>query len=358
MRTSTDYLYQNSQNATNFLSKKHCAGPGILEKIHFVQWHIFDMLRHQTTNVRLINYASLLAVFPRMGIFAIEIPQSLIAEKMGELFGCVPTRQTISKWECQLQEMGYLQIPRHVDWQHSSTKIRVITEKFWNISRRGLEKLSYSCPHATLCCGKFEEVKHVTPEDPNNNNSVIQIRAREVSTDRQASSRAESVLNKKSVEKRTTPPKNKTGRPKQLNRFENSIMHWLFQSRKLSSYREGVILFGQFLSQNRDEYYSWLKKCWRECGDSQRPGLVRDLIDRMRMVPDVQEDTVPPLQLAEQRPDLEHISVLNAMLLGYEYEGPCNTLIKRFRGAGRDEQDEILAGIDELILACKKSEKN
>lgn len=279
--TAPRVTHKGTQSNFFHIPNAKIARSGLLEKIKFEQWHIFSDLRKKTRNINLINFASLLAVFPRMGIYAYEISQSVLAEKMAELFDMpLPARNTISAWENQLEKMGFLQIPKHVDWRASKTKIRVITKEFWNVSRKGLENLSYTCPHVTFCAGKVERVIQVIPKVINDpvKNTETEIRAREVKKQPKQLPRAVSQNLKFS-----RPPKNQGSIPKKLSRFENSIMFWLFQNNKLRSYREGVIIFGRFLQAGRkDQFYLTLEKAWNDCRDASRPGLVADLINNFR----------------------------------------------------------------------------
>jgi hypothetical protein len=333
------------------IPNSHIARSGLLEKINFEQWHIFSEMRTKTRNVSLINFASLLAVFPRMGIYAYEIPQSYLAEKMADLFNMeeVPARNTISTWEKQLEKMGFLEIPKHVDWRASKTKIRVITKEFWNISRKGLENLSYTCPHVTYIGGKVEEVKHNNPKvlkDP-----VINIepkkRARAIDNRPEPKTRAESQNKRFS-----RPPKNNRIVPKKLNRFENSVMFWLFQNKNLKSYREAVIIFGRFLEAGRgDGFYTTLEKAWSDCRDVSRPGLVADLIRNFRDHQTNENVYFPPLQVVHENtdnlnPDIqknpELIMLQNAILWGANYAGKYPDIVTEYRNGTPDKQDKIV----------------
>jgi hypothetical protein len=300
-------LTQHSIKSNFFeLKNSQIARAGILEKIKFEQWHIFTELRNKTKNINVINLASMLAAFPRMGIFAYEIPQSVIAEKMGKLFQMpVPARNTISKWEKELESLGFLQIPKHVAWKHHKTKIRVITKLFWNLSRKGLDKLSYTCPHVTFCAGKVERVEQVIPKVLTNSNFVTKIRARET-IDENAIQKTRAVSCQKIESKKfQRPPKNNTAQPKQLNKFENSIGFWLFQNKNVNSYREAVILFSRFLQiAGKDDYCAQLRKNWADCTDAARPGMVTALINFLRSLPEYAPSQVPaPVPVPETNPE-------------------------------------------------------
>lgn len=363
MQKNTAPTLTHKGNQSNFfhIPNSQIARSGLLEKIKFEQWHIFAELRKKTRNVNLINFASLLAVFPRMGIYAYEIPQSILAEKMAELFEMpVPARNTISDWEKQLEKMGFLQIPKHVDWRASKTKIRVITKVFWNVSRKGLENLSYTCPHVAFCAGKVERVVQVNPKDPKDpvKNTQTKIRAHAVNNKREQHTRAGSQNLKFS-----RPPKNQSTVPKKLTRFENSIMFWLFQNRNLRSYREGVIVFGRFLEAGRnDEFYATLEKAWPECRDASRPGLVGDLIRNFRdnELPGGTElkSYAPPLQVVDTMApktstDPEMIMLQNAIFWGAEYAGKYPQIVAEWKVATPEKQDRIV----ELMATGKIFEK-
>ena len=357
-------IVSHPASKSNFFKLKNSeiARAGLLEKIKFEQWHIFTDLRNKTKNINVINLASVLAAFPRMGVFAYEIPQAVIAEKMADLFSIpVPARNTISKWEKELEKLGLLQIPKHVNWRQHKTKIRVITKQFWNMARRGLEKLSYTCPHVTFCTGNSERVEQVTPKVHNNNkNYVTEIRARE--TNKQNSkphTRAVSVLNKKEPKKFQRPPKNNSSQPKKLNRFENSIGHWLFQNKNVASYREAVILFSRFLQiVSKDDYCTQLRKNWSDCTDAARPGMVTQLIQYLRdnsapapapkpfMVPAVAPE-MPPKEItgndnpADENPETAALRL--ALFFGVPYTGERFTsLVKHFKNSDPDEQEFII----------------
>jgi hypothetical protein len=352
----------------------HIAKTGLLEKIKFEQWHIFDELRKLTRNINVINLASLLAVFPRMGIYAYEIPQADIAEKMALLFDMkVPARNTVSKWEKELETLGLLQIPRHVDWRASKTKVRVITEKFWRISRRGIEKMSYDCPHVTFCAGKVERVTQVNPKVPNDPvKSDSKIRARETTVvNDEAQSRAVSQNKKFS-----RPPQRDPALSSRLNKFENSVVWWLFQNKNLESYRQGLIIAGRFLelAGDGDDYYQQLKKAWADCRDASRPGMVSDIIRHLRDTGESSMgglssavgggETIPPVNsLPLQNAASEHIQedpeifeMRKAMFFGGEYRGPHGDLVADFRSASPERMDEILEALAAGIIpaAVKK----
>jgi hypothetical protein len=350
-------LTQQSPKANFFeLKNSQIARVGLLEKIKFEQWHIFTELRKKTKNINVINLASMLAAFPRMGIFAFEIPQSAIAEKMGELFEMpVPARNTVSKWEKELESLGYLQIPKHVAWRQHKTKIRVLTKSFWNLARKGLEKLSYTCPHVTFCAGKVERVEQVTPKVLTNNNYVTKIRAREtIGEDSKQQNRAVSC---KKIESRKfeRPPKNNTTKPKRLNKFENSIGFWLFQNKNVESYREAVILFSKFLQiVATDDYCGQLRKNWSDCTDAARPGMVTALINFLRSLPEHvppkkpapvpnPEKSSPPITAEEPTDENPERAALRlALFFGTPYSGRFEQLVKHFKNSDPDEQDFII----------------
>lgn len=353
-------------NKITKLSRSSCAMAGLLEKIMYPQFHVQRFMPSKTNNLRIVQFVSLLAVFPRMGIYAYEISQNELAEKMLDMFGFRPTRQTISKWELALQKMGYLNIPRHVDWRNYKTKIRVFTEEFWHLARFEMPFLSYNCPQASHLRGPVERVEQVVPKDPVVNNSVTQIRATKAISNVVAENHTEPVLNKipeikKPEQPRQTPPKNKKMQRSDLTKFEKKIRWWIYGTWGVSD-SEASILTGIFLSTERGgEYYRWLSLKWREAR-AERPYLIRDLIRYLREKRKI-DDSRPQLQVVTDDTmdtlchDAEKTDVLSAMMWGYEYMGPCGSLIKQFRSADADERDEIMKNIDSLIRECRKNEK-
>lgn len=317
MISTVPNLTQSNQKSNKFpLHSGKLARRGLFDKIHTEQWHIYRELKHHTKNLNVINLASLLAVLPRMGIFAYEITQAELAEKMATLFKMesVPARNTISKWENELKKMGLVEIPEHVDWKNTKTKIRVITKKFWDLSRLGLPELSYTCPPVTFCAGKVERVEQVNPKERNNKKLLeteIRGRARDEMLKQQSpAGRAVAGLENKNFQKpekiAIRPPKNKTGASKKLNRFENSVSHWFFQNKNLESYREGLILIARFLELGRaDDYYKKLEINWNDCGDASRPGMISDLIRYLRTVEpaNIPEPVRPPLYVVNPAPN-------------------------------------------------------
>jgi hypothetical protein len=359
MQNTVSKITHEHANSKHLIGKNHIAKTGLLEKIKFEQWHIFDELRRLTRNINVINLASLLAVFPRMGIYAYEISQADIAEKMSSLFEMqVPARNTISKWEKELETLGFLQIPRHVDWRASKTKVRIITEKFWTMSRRGLERVSYDCPHVTFCAGKVERVTQDNPKDPNDPVKILnsKIRARETTVVNDAAQSRAVSQNKKFLR----PPKKDPALSSRLNKFENSVVWWLFQNKNLESYRQGLIIAGRFLELAGDDYYQQLKKAWADCRDASRPGMVSGIIRHLR---DIGErsmgelssavgrgNPIPPMvSLSPQDVSVEHIDedleifeMKKAMFFGGEYHGPHGDLVADFRDASPERMDEII----------------
>jgi hypothetical protein len=373
MQNTVSKITHEHSNSKHLIGKNHIAKTGLLEKIKFEQWHIFDELRKLTRNINVINLASLLAVFPRMGIYAYEIPQADIAEKMALLFEMkVPARNTVSKWEKELETLGFLQIPRHVDWRASKTKIRVITEKFWNISRRGLENMSYDCPHVTFCAGKVERVIHVNPKVPKDPVKISEskIRARDTTVVNAAAQSRAVSQNKKF----SRPPKKDPALSSRLNKFENSVVWWLFQNKNLSSYRQGLIIAGRFLDLAGDDYYQQLKNAWADCRDASRPGMVsgiirhlsdtgeRSMVERSSAVG--RGNPIPPMvSLPPQDVSFEHIEedpeifeMKKAMFFGGEYHGIHRDLVADFREACPERMDEIIESLARGIIpsAVKK----
>lgn len=334
---------------------------GLLERIHFEQWHVFAELRKLTKNIDLINYASLLAVFPRMGFYAYRISQSEMAEKTGLLFGGrVPARNTISKWENELQRIGLLEIPRHVDWANSKTKIRIFTEKFWNISRRGLPFLSYTRTHVTFWRGSVERVGQYKPTV--NHIDLNEIRAREqTETIALPDTRAASPVKN---EQNIRPPKYNNARmPKNLSKFENSFCWWLFQSKSLDSYRDGVVLFSRFLElPQNDDYLSQLRRNWMDCGDAARPGLVSETVKFLRTL-DAPVIIMPPVRIANPQPpkngmaDPDKALLLKSLIDGIDYQGKYRNIFEYFRNATESTQIWIVRNIDQLIRQSSSADR-
>lgn len=316
-----------------------------LERITFVQWHIFDTMQNLTENINVIRLACLLASFSRMGIAFYRISQNEIAEKMAMLFDMeVPSRNTVSKWEHELEKLGLLEIPRHVDWRMSQTKVRKLTEKFHNMARRGLKKISHTYPPVTYCAGKVERVKQVLPDPNNNNNSVTEIRAREQIADSQRKSRADV-----SQKKYSRPPKSKSHK---LNKFENSVMWWFFQHNYSGvSYRDKILLFSSFLSLGpRDEYYLQLQRAWAQCHDASRHGLIRDLIrtlQRDRNDETEQPVAVPLRMCPDVAPSTENANRLRqSLFFGDDYEGPDADIVFNYQ----EGDENVKNGIVERLM--------
>lgn len=375
MPQNTEPTLTHNQRQSNFfeIPSNKIAYSGILERIDFAQWHIFGELNKITRNLNLINFASLLAVFPRMGIYAYRISQAELAEKMASLFDMAPpSRKTISSWELQLRDIGFLDIPEHVDWRRSKTKIRVITEKFWNVSRKGLEFLSYTCPRATEIAGKVERVVQGDPKVPNNNILVSEIRAREADGCQPGQSRAVSFQkNEKGQEKAKTtgqgtdpkfsrPPRHGGKGPRGLEKFQNSICHWLFQNNNLESYREAVILFARFLElPQNDDYVAQLRRAWKDCRDAERPGHVTGLIKFLRALGPgvtVGESAPPPLRVVVNNDfphvrmsDPEKAALLRALRDGGEYTGKYRGIHQYFNSVSERDQVWIVRNLDKLI---------
>jgi len=355
-------LTQQNQKANFFetafeLPNSQIARSGLLERIKFEQWHIFPTMRAETKNINLINLASLLAAFPRMGIYCYEISQSQIAEKMADLFGGpVPARNTISKYENELMKLGYLEIPKHVDWRRAKTKVRLFTKKFWNMARRGLEPLSYTCPHVTFLTGKVERVEQVYSPKEHIVNYETKIHAREtISKNVEQPARVVPVNKITGRKKFQRPPKNNTSQPKQLNKFENSISHWLFQNRNVESYREAVLIFSLFLRiVAHDDFCQQLRKNWRDCTDASRPGMVTGLISYLRAYCEPSPANPAPITFAtkpapvpkpitsEEIDNPERHALRLSFFFGVECHGKYSAVAKYFKNADRDEQAEMV----------------
>jgi hypothetical protein len=362
MCSNTARKLTHQKQKSNFFTvpNSNIARSGLLEKIKYEQWHIFPAMRKLTKNINVINLASLLAAFPRMGIYSYEISQNVIAEKMGELFEIpVPARNTISKWERELSRLGFLEIPKHVDWKRSKTKIRVLTREFWDMSRKGLEPLSYTCPHVTFLTGKVETVTQVIPNPDPTVNFVTKIHAHETKRPSPPHHpRVDPVLKKSDSRKYQRPPRNGTTQPKKLNRFENSISHWLFQNRNVSSYREAVILFSLFLRiVAKDEFCQQLKKNWIDCTDASRPGMVTGLINYLRnYIPESNPPSSPsPVPVTsptveEKQPECtpetdnpDRHSLRLCFFFGAECIGKYAAVGRYYKNADHDEQQEMVS---------------
>jgi hypothetical protein len=263
-----------------------------------------------------------------------------------------PSRKSVLTWEHKLEQMGYLKIPKH---NASKAKTRVITKEFWNLSRHGMPVLSYTSVPVTRW-DTYGDTQ-VTPKDPNVSKKFeTEKRAIDIDNKEQRRSRAQSQ-NKKFER----PPKYQRKQPKQLSRFENSIMFWLFQSRELETYREGVILFARFLNIcAADPYCRKLRDNWRDCRDASRPGLVRDLIRFLRPLSESQPnepDPLPPLQLAgigdmpaDERPgtgrdDPQVKALLQACMFGKPYRGGHPEMLRFYQKATAPEKDKILLNL-------------
>lgn len=336
--------YSHDLTKRKKISAEKIATAGILERITHEQWHVYESLRKLTKNINVINLASLLAVLPRMGINAYEISQLELAEKMSRHFDMpfVPSRNTISKWEHELQRIGCLEIPRHIDWRNNKTKIRLFTDFFWEISRRGMPKMSHNYPPVTVLTGKVERVEQFNPLSQNNpKESVTKKRARETNNGMDDSChRAKSDLKKFS-----RPPKNKKSKIRKLSRFENSVMWWMFQASALPSYRDGVILFAKFLRIcSHDDYCQQLERHWRECTDALRPGLIRELITYLSDLSTSDPDAPAPMQSAtpilSQTRQQEMLRA--ALFFDCEPQPQWLELVTRFRISGSEDQEKIL----------------
>lgn len=338
--------YSNDLSKRKKISADKIATSGILERITHEQWHVYESLRNLTKNINIINLASLLAVLPRMGIYAYEITQSEIAEKMATHFQMahVPSRNAVSKWENELQKMGLLEIPRHVDWRNSKTKIRVITPKFWDISRRGLPKMSHENPPVTMMTGKSERVEQYNPKDISDKPKAFEIKKRVIET---KNVNGEIPAHAKSeIKKFSRPPKNTKSKIKKLSRFENSVMWWMFQARSLPSYRDGVLLFAEFLRiNNTDDYCMQLRDKWRDCTDRSRPGLIRELMQYLSKLSITPTESIPPLQPATEIlcQTKEQESLRAALFFDCEPPPQWLELVARFKSSGIEQQEIIIS---------------
>jgi hypothetical protein len=352
MQNTVATVTHDQQKTTFFqFSKRTVAGSGLLEKLRFVQWRVSETLQTKTQNINVVRLASLLAALPRMGICAFNFSHNQMAKKFGELYQMpAPSRKSILKWEHELEQIGYLKIPRHTACK---AKTRVFTKEFWTLSRAGLPSLSYTSVPVTRWDTYGD--KQATPKDPNlQKNIETKKRAIDIDNKEQRHSRAESQ-NKKFER----PPKFSRRQPKKLTRFENSIMFWLFQNRELSTYREGVILFARFLKICADEpYCKKLQQNWKDCRDASRPGLVADLIRWLRSYEDNAPgecEPVPPLQLAgigdlpddtpAQRECPECKALVATLLFEKPYRGRHPEILRKVNSLDGTEKDMMILQI-------------
>lgn len=333
-------------------SKRFIAGSGLLEKLHFVQWRISEIIQAQTENVNVIRLAALLAAFPRMGCSAFNFSHNQLAKKFGELYQMpAPSRKSILKWEHALADLGHVQIPKHTA---SKAKTRVFTKQFWQLARVGLPDLSHTSVPVTWLPTYGD--RQATPKDPTvSKNLETEKRAIEIDNKEKRQPRAESQ-----IKKFESPPRYERRQPKKLDKFENSVMFWFFKQGELASYREGVILFGKFLQIcQSDPYCRQLRKNWADCRDGSRPGLARNLIGFLRGLgddmPGGEPEPLPPLQLAgfgdlpgdEPAPkeDPQVKALLATLLFKKPYRGRHPAIIKKFHTLDNSAQDQMLLQI-------------
>jgi hypothetical protein len=352
---NTSFAHRLTQHAknTNFFqkTKRQIAGSGLLEKLKFVQWRISETIQQKTDNVNVIRLGALLAALPRMGILAFDFSHGQLAKKFGELYNIpAPSRKSICTWEKELSELGFLKIPQH---KASKPKTRVFTETFWELARDRMPKLSYISVPVTW---------HPTNEDSQVNTTQkltekheTKIRADVIDHKKKAQSRAPSQSNKFS-----RPPKHKTddNMPKGLDRFENSVAWWLFANKNRGSYRRACILFAEFLrmSDTYDPYYLQLKSAWKECRDSERPGLISDLIRNLSPSLQTGSAYATPIALPVMHsipnetalaadPEVQKLRI--AMIFGGEYCGRYPQLLAEFRRANDEQQEIILKKLEQ-----------
>lgn len=357
MQYTGSKLTHTEQKTNNFqFSNRFIAGSGLLEKLTFVQWRVSETVQKHTGNVNVIRLASMLAAFPRMGITAFNFSHNQAAKKFGQLYGiAAPSRKSILNWEHELEKMGFVKIPKH---NASKAKVRVFTKEFWELSRHGMPFLSYTSVPVTNHPTYGD--KQVIPKDQSVTNN-LETEKRAIVLDNKEQPQSRAVSQNKNFER---PPKNHKRVPKKLNRFENSIMWWLFQSKILENYREGVILFARFLKICAgDDYCRKLQHNWKDCRDASRPGMVGDLVRYLRSVEDntteggglENENLCPPLQLAgafdipgEEKHDRENPEVkalLASCLHKKPYRGRRPEVLARFNRLDNSQKDLFILNL-------------
>jgi hypothetical protein len=349
-------LTHNSEKQNYFKkTKRQIAGSGLLERITFVQWRISEEIQKYTDNVNVIRLAALLAALPRMGVLGIDFSHAQLAKKFGELYHVpAPSRKSICLWEKELStlELPCLLIPRH---KASKPKTRVFTQEFWDLARQRMPKLSYNSVPVTWF--PPNEDLHTTAKQILTKNTETEIRADVIEYEEPEQTRAPSQNIKFS-----RPPKHKhdDGTPKGLDKFENSVCWWLFKNKNRGSYRQACLIFAEFLRMyGCDPYYAQLKKAWAECRDSERPGLVSDLI--RNLTPSLPETGVntpimpPPLVVSsmsipdepQTTTDPEIAKLRIAMVFGESYNGRYSHVLAEFRRASDARQMLILKKLEE-----------
>lgn len=338
---------------TNFFkkTKRQIAGSGLLEKIQFVQWRISEKIQEKTDNVNVIRLAALLAVFPRMGIFAFEFSHAHLSKKFGELYKVKPpSRKSICAWEHALRDMGFLQIPEH---RASKPKTRVFTELFFQLARERMPKMSYISVPVTWYPTNEETQVNTTSILTNNYETKKRARVIEQQNAKPAT-RAPSQIKKIS-----RPPKHRSGVPKGLNEFENSVAWWLFQNKNRGSYRRACLIFAEFLKMAAgDDYYLQLKRNWAQCRDVERPGLISDLIRNLGSCVDDglpgggsnAPVSFPPLCSVPDAPettDPEIAKLRIAMVFGGDYSGHYPQLLAAFKRGNDEQRESILKNLEQ-----------
>lgn len=356
-------LTHDSAN-TNFFhkSKRQIAGSGLLEKIKFVQWRISEKIQENTDNINVIRLAALLAVFPRMGIFAFEFSHAHLAKRFGDLYNIPsPSRKSICTWEKALSNMGLIDIPRH---KASKPKTRVFTKKFWDMSRERMPKMSYLSVPVTWYPAN-EETQVNTTQDLTR---TIETKKRAIDIDHNNSIQHTRAPSR--IKKISRPPKHKGDVPKGLDAFENSVAWWLFQNKNRGSYRNACLIFAEFLrmADSGDGYFLQLQRAWKDCRDSERPGLVSDLIRNLRpsmALPDLPGGRahhqapvraplriVPPdsfdLPAAEKQSDPEIAKLRIAMVFGGEYTGRYPERLREYQRSTDARREQILNSLTDF----------
>ncbi len=353
------------------------AGAGLLESLTFDQGHIIDPLRKDIKNLNVLSLAALLGALPCMDIYHYSFTQEELAFKMylRNNMKRIPSRQAVAKWEGILAENGLVDIPVKPGAGQYKTKVRTLTPKFIRLARRFIVKKPYHiCLPATEVNQPFDEGSGSDPDRK-------EIRADERETIEKGHGRAslapkgiDPELKKAAIQSAPLRPPQFTGtRGKKLPKFENSVLHWLYQNWNVEGAADAALLFAVLLDNPDDEYICQLRRQWStENGprDTERPGLVSGLVEHLRRLrgreavnrtteqdnvgvlasTNTRRDTSPDITPVLETPQREKF---RAALFGFgEYSGPGADIVERFRAADADEQEKILTSFQggELLL--------
>jgi len=358
----THQIAFNQSNQQNSVAEK-IARKGILNRVKFDQWHVFNALRSEIKNVNVLNLASLLAALARMDCTAYEIPQNEIAHK----FGChfdekIPTRQAVARWEKQLADCGLIRIPKAPGRGQTATKRRYFTQKFINIAcRKKPKKSSYTSIHATAGCAASTYIRVVQGTD-NPQPDPNQLRAFK-HNNKQVKPEPARITNKNQNPARPRPPKFKTANQKPLTKFQKSVQWWLWQNRNVSGPADATILFALFLQMEPgDDYLNQLRAAWKNCGDASRHGLINGLVEYLRQQRELirrasgdragvlfsgnKATDTPENSKADTGGNLVSLDKrkFSAALCGFDdnYTGPARHIVDTFHQSSESEQQRIL----------------